>query len=39
VVYTASTMAKWALGAGFSRLDVQHVKHPMGQTWFVARKG
>ena len=39
VVYTASTMARWALAAGFSRLDVLDVRHPMGQTWFVARKG
>jgi len=36
--YRPSTMAGWALAAGFSRLDVLDVRHPMGQTWFVARK-
>ena len=39
MTYTASTMAAWALAAGFDRLDVLDVKHPMGQTWFAARKG
>ena len=38
IVYTASTIARWALAAGFSRLDVLDVRHPMGQMWFVARK-
>ena len=38
MVYTASTMAAWALAAGFSRFDVLDAVHPMKQTWFVARK-
>ena len=39
LVYSASTIAGRALDAGFTRLDVLDVVHPMGQTWFVARKG
>ena len=36
--YRDSTMAEMAMGAGFENLQVLDVRHPMGQTWFVARK-
>ena len=39
VRYQDSTIADMALGAGFTSLQVLDVKHPMGQTWFAARKG
>ena len=39
VRYQDSTMADMALASGFQSLQVLDVKHPMGQTWFAARKG
>ena len=39
VRYRDSTMADMALVSGFQSLQVLDVKHPMGQTWFAARKG
>jgi len=39
VRYRDSTMADMALASGFQSLQVLDVKHPMGQTWFAARKG
>ena len=38
VGYTDSTVARMALEVGFDSLELLDVEHPMGQTWFVARK-
>jgi len=37
--YRDWTMSSAALNAGFSTFEILSAKHPMGQTWFAARKG